>query len=122
MAGKRIQNCKVRFRFQCPMQWDALQETGEAGVRSCSQCQKRVYLCQSTEEITQLARQGHCIAVPRWWWWPRERFRRPSTGPAWTRTTCCWGSPSTASRSRVWARSSDRLGRRGKVPRHATYM
>lgn len=66
MAEKPIQNCEVRFRFQCPKQWEALQETGEAGVRSCSQCQKQVYLCQSRKEVTQHARQGHCIAVPRW--------------------------------------------------------
>jgi hypothetical protein len=66
MAEKPIQNCEVRFQFQCPKQWDALQATPEAGVRSCDQCQKRVYLCESAQEATRHARKGHCIAVPRW--------------------------------------------------------
>ncbi len=47
MADKPIQNCEVRFRFQCPKQWEALQQTSDPGVRSCSQCQKQVYLCAS---------------------------------------------------------------------------
>lgn len=72
MAEKPIQNCEVRFQFQCPKQWDALAETTEAGVRSCGQCQKRVYLCESTQEVARHAREGHCIAVPRWVTSPRD--------------------------------------------------
>ncbi|MCY1082508.1 hypothetical protein [Archangium lansingense] len=64
MAEKPIQNCHVRFQFKCPMQWDALQETAEAGVRWCGSCHKRVYLSQSTQEAAQHARAGHCVAVP----------------------------------------------------------
>ena len=66
MADKPIQNCEVRFRFQCPKQWEALAETEEFGVRSCSQCQKRVYLCENKKAVAWHAQQGHCIAVPRW--------------------------------------------------------
>lgn len=66
MAEQPIQNCEVRFQFKCPKQWDALQPTAEPGVRACSQCQKSVYFCQSTEEVAHHAQQGHCIAVPAW--------------------------------------------------------
>ncbi|WP_224248106.1 GspE/PulE/PilB domain-containing protein [Hyalangium gracile] len=66
MDEKPIQNCEVRFQFRCPKQWEALRETSEPGVRSCSQCQKQVYLCQSTQEVAEHARAGHCVAVPRW--------------------------------------------------------
>lgn len=66
MSDPLIQGCEVRFQFQCPKRWDALGETPEAGVRSCDQCQKRVYLCRDTREVAQHARAGHCIAVPAW--------------------------------------------------------
>lgn len=64
MAERPIQNCQVRFQFRCPKQWDALQETAEPGVRSCGECHKQVYLCQSTQEAAEHARAGHCVAVP----------------------------------------------------------
>lgn len=64
MTEKLIQNCEVRFQFKCPKQWVALKETAEPGVRSCSQCQKHVYFCQSPEEVARHAREGHCVAVP----------------------------------------------------------
>lgn len=79
MAEQPIQNCEVRFQFQCPKQWDALQPTAEPGVRACSQCQKSVYFCQSAEEAAQHAQLGHCIAVPSWLSAPQdspEEFER----------------------------------------------
>lgn len=79
MAEQPIQNCEVRFQFQCPKQWDALQPTSEPGVRACSQCQKSVYFCQSTEEVARHAQLGHCIAVPSWLSAPQdppEEFER----------------------------------------------
>lgn len=64
MNDNPIQNCHLRFQFKCPKQWDALQETAEAGVRFCGQCHKQVYLCQGKEEAARHARAGHCVAVP----------------------------------------------------------
>jgi hypothetical protein len=69
----RILNCGqastlplvVRFRYQCPNQWETLPPTQEAGVRYCSECRGNVYYCESVESVEQHASKGDCIAVPR---------------------------------------------------------
>jgi type IV pilus assembly protein PilB len=64
MTERPIQNCRLRFQFKCPKDWDALQETAEVGVRFCGECHKQVYLCQSKQEAAQHAMAGHCVALP----------------------------------------------------------
>ena len=67
----RILNCgqgppqplAVRFRYQCPNQWETLSLTQEAEVRYCGSCQRNVYFCDSVESVEQHAREGDCIAV-----------------------------------------------------------
>lgn len=52
------------FRFRCPQQWRDMVPTEADGVRYCTQCEKPVYLCFSTDEAFAHARQNHCVAVP----------------------------------------------------------
>lgn len=60
---KTIQNCDLRFRFQCPKKWDALLPTSNPDVRGCEACARLVYFCKDEAQATEHAKQGHCIAV-----------------------------------------------------------
>lgn len=53
----------VRFRYQCPNQWETLAPTQEPGVRYCEGCERSVFFCASAETVELHARKGHCIAV-----------------------------------------------------------
>jgi hypothetical protein len=59
-----VQPLAVRFRYECPKQWETLAPTPEAGVRFCGACQRSVYFCDSAESVERRARSGDCIAVP----------------------------------------------------------
>jgi hypothetical protein len=60
---RTIRNCPLPvFRQVCPRRWEALTQTGRAGVRHCGQCDQNVYLCTTDEETLSHARAGHCIA------------------------------------------------------------
>ncbi len=59
--SRLIENCT--FTFQCPRTWDQLERTGETNVRFCGQCERRVHLCTTDEELTRHARDRHCVAV-----------------------------------------------------------
>jgi hypothetical protein len=69
----RILNCgqaapqplAVRFGYQCPNQWETLSPTEEAGVRSCGDCRRSVYFCDSVASVERHAGKGDCIAVPK---------------------------------------------------------
>ncbi|MCA9662505.1 MAG: hypothetical protein KC486_29465 [Myxococcales bacterium] len=71
MRRAEIRNCggqrgappRVRFSFLCERSWASLEATGEDGVRSCEQCNERVYRCASAVEAAARARRGECIAV-----------------------------------------------------------
>ena len=54
----------VGFRFRCPQEWHNMVPTEAADVRYCTQCEKPVYLCTSTDEALEHACQNHCVAVP----------------------------------------------------------
>ena len=54
----------MRFRFECPMSWDALSETSP-GVRFCSECERSVHLCETVAEAEALALRGECVAIDR---------------------------------------------------------
>ena len=55
----------VRFKYQCPKQWQELQETQNESVRFCDLCQENVFYCTDKKEADIHARQGHCIAIDR---------------------------------------------------------
>jgi uncharacterized protein (TIGR02996 family) len=59
----RIENCEVRFEFQCPKRWEKLQPTESERVRYCDSCRKNVYHCTSVKEAQEHANRG---SVSRW--------------------------------------------------------
>jgi uncharacterized protein (TIGR02996 family) len=58
-----IEQCELKFEFQCPKQWDRLRPTEHDGVRFCETCQKDVFYCDSVRMARAHASQGHCVAV-----------------------------------------------------------
>ena len=64
VAKVPIENCNVRWRFQCPKKWDQMDTTSREGIRFCSACRRDVYFCESVEEARQLAEnKGHCVVI-----------------------------------------------------------
>jgi uncharacterized protein (TIGR02996 family) len=63
LARAPIENCEVRFRFQCPQRWEALTPTDEAGVRFCESCRRSVHYCNTLQEARGHAWSGHCVVV-----------------------------------------------------------
>lgn len=58
-----IENCGIRFDFQCPARWDQLALTEDDRVRHCAQCDRTVHFCASLDEARAHAEQGHCLAI-----------------------------------------------------------
>ena len=56
-----IKNCTLKFR--CPLKWEVLQLTNEAGVRYCGECCKSVYYCQTKVELDKALSEGKCVAL-----------------------------------------------------------
>lgn len=64
VAKAPIENCGVRWRFQCPKKWDRLEETRTPEVRYCTACRKDVFFCDSVEKARRLAETlGHCVVI-----------------------------------------------------------
>jgi hypothetical protein len=61
---RTIRLCGLKFKRQCPLNWDALKPTAEGRSRYCGTCDRSVFLCESDEETMWHAEQGHCIARP----------------------------------------------------------
>lgn len=64
-----IENCNVRWRFQCPKKWSELEEIPGACmtiVRFCTACRRAVAYCDSVEEARRVAESsGNCVAIDR---------------------------------------------------------
>jgi hypothetical protein len=58
-----IENCDWAFRIQCPQTWSGLAATGDPHVRTCGVCLKKVYRCDSREDVARHAALAHCIAL-----------------------------------------------------------
>ena len=63
-SAPNAQTPQVRFRFECPNNWNTLEPTDQADRRFCPSCGEHVYFADSVSRAEQLARQGACIAVP----------------------------------------------------------
>lgn len=64
VAKVPIENCNVRWRFQCPKKWSELEETRSPEVRFCSACRKDVFFCGSVEKARRMAEDvGACVAI-----------------------------------------------------------
>lgn len=62
-----IENCNVRWRFQCPKKWSELEHVKIAelaDVRFCSACRQYVTYCGSVEEARRVAENtGGCVVI-----------------------------------------------------------
>lgn len=59
MKNKPI-NCE--FSYQCPLDWDSLQDSENEKVKYCDVCNKNVYFAQNQSELNQFAAERKCIA------------------------------------------------------------
>lgn len=67
VAKVAIENCNVRWRFQCPKKWSELEpvvpEFG-SDMRFCSACRKNVHFFDSVEGAREMAETlGVCVAI-----------------------------------------------------------
>lgn len=59
-----IKNCNVNdFESACPKHWDKLKPAFSDMVRHCDHCKKKVYLCETDEQIKFYSSVKFCIAV-----------------------------------------------------------
>ena len=56
-----IRNCE--FKFKCPKLWDELELTDDANIRTCEECQRRVFFCRTASELKRAITDDKCIAV-----------------------------------------------------------
>lgn len=62
MRKKRIYKVKDCFEFVCPNLWEKLEKTKDTNIRSCNNCEKKVYKATTIEKMNQLANEGKCVA------------------------------------------------------------
>lgn len=59
-----IKNCSANdFASACPKHWDKLKPAFSDMVRHCDHCNKKVYLCETEEQIKFYTSVKFCIAV-----------------------------------------------------------
>jgi uncharacterized protein (TIGR02996 family) len=63
VARVPIEECRFQWNFECPKQWENLQQTQDETVRVCSACEKQVYFCSSIAEAYEYAWLGLCVAI-----------------------------------------------------------
>lgn len=63
VARQPLENCPVKFGFQCPLKWTSLERTVNENVRWCSGCHSEVHYCTTLERAQELAMAGACVAV-----------------------------------------------------------
>lgn len=59
-----VDNCGMGLAWECPMRWTDLEPTGAAGVRSCLECKKEVFVCTTRADFQEHAGAGRCVAIP----------------------------------------------------------
>jgi hypothetical protein len=64
MTENKIKIEQCTFAYQCPKSWDQLFRTNVDSVRFCDQCEKNVYLSNSSTEALEHASKGECVAIP----------------------------------------------------------
>ena len=59
-----IKNCNAKdLQSSCPKRWDELKPAFSDMVRHCDHCKKKVYLCETDEQIKFYSSVKFCIAV-----------------------------------------------------------
>jgi hypothetical protein len=54
---------RIRFSFECPESWTAMEPTDDEKVRFCERCQTTVVRCDSLADAERHALLGACISV-----------------------------------------------------------
>jgi hypothetical protein len=63
-SGYVIKNCSAKdLESACPKRWDQLKPAFSDIVRHCDRCNKKVYLCETDEQIKFYSSVKFCIAV-----------------------------------------------------------
>jgi hypothetical protein len=63
-SGYVIKNCNAKdLESACPKRWDELKPAFSDMVRHCDHCNKKVYLCETDEQIKFYSSVKFCIAV-----------------------------------------------------------
>jgi hypothetical protein len=63
-SGYVIKNCSAKdSESACPKRWDQLKPAFLDMVRHCDHCNKKVYLCETDEQIKLYSSVKFCIAV-----------------------------------------------------------
>ncbi|RYZ81064.1 MAG: hypothetical protein EOP04_24715 [Proteobacteria bacterium] len=63
-SGYVIKNCSAKdLESACPKRWDSLKPAFSDMVRHCDHCNKKVYLCETDEQIKFYSSVKFCIAV-----------------------------------------------------------
>jgi uncharacterized protein (TIGR02996 family) len=64
VAKVPIENCNVRWRFQCPKKWDQLEAGMNPHVRFCTACRREVHYYPTVQHARIAAeRSGHCVVI-----------------------------------------------------------
>ena len=59
-----VWDCQRMLRVRCPWSWDALDQTPEADVRHCRECDRDVHLCRTPADFIAHGERGRCVAIP----------------------------------------------------------
>jgi hypothetical protein len=57
-----VRICGLKFKRQCPLNWNALGPIADDSSRHCDTCDRSVFLCTSDAETMFHAERGDCIA------------------------------------------------------------
>ncbi len=58
---EHVIQCEKKFKFKCPNDWYAMDETNNARIRHCQECDKDVYFCVDAAEILKAKTEGLCV-------------------------------------------------------------
>ena len=61
MNATFIRNCN--FILKCPAYWDELGPTDQEGVRYCGACERKVFMCNTQDELRVRIEQNDRVAV-----------------------------------------------------------
>jgi hypothetical protein len=58
----QIRNCT--FKYECPLDWNKLQETNDPLVRFCDVCSQNVYFVKTRAALSAAIQNNRCVCVP----------------------------------------------------------
>ena len=56
-----IRNCS--FGFKCNQKWEDLLKRKEKNIKYCHECEKEVYLIETSTELMHAIKFNHCVAI-----------------------------------------------------------